>query len=120
MRYKIFLDYDNLSFKKIVKDVRKLMRKYSLGCAKIYVSSKNHKPYHYHVYFKRKVNTIDEWRQIVSESNCCPNFKEYAQIFPFMILRIRGTKPHPYLYATVTLKKIVKHRKKGKLKTKQS
>jgi hypothetical protein len=111
MDYEVFLDYDYIPFFSITKDVQKLIKKFNLEQAKIYVSSKKHKPYHYHVRFKKYVKKIEEWREIVLDSNCCKHFKEYATEFPFTILRIRGTKPKPYLYATITARtiKIIHH-----------
>lgn len=106
MKYKVLLDYDNLPFSSIAKDVQKLIRKFKLKSAVVYVSSKRRKPYHYHVHFERLVETTEEWRKIILESNCCENYKEYAQIFDFVILRTRGTKMHPYPYAIITEKKV--------------
>lgn len=108
MKYEVFLDYDYLPFLSIVKDVQRLIKKFNLQQAKIYVSSKKRKPYHYHVIFKKYVDTIEEWRSIILDSNCCKHFKEYATEFPFTILRIRGTKPKPYLYAVISAKKVEK------------
>jgi hypothetical protein len=110
VKYEVFLDYDYIPFfstpkstqMSIVKDVQRLIKKFNLEQAKIYVSSKKHKPYHYHVRFKRYVENINDWREVILNSNCCKHFKEYATEFPFTILRIRGTKLKPYLYATIT------------------
>ena len=110
MLYTVILDYDHHPFSFIVKDVQRLIKRYRLKSAKIYVSSKRDKPYHYHVYFERKVHSIDDFREIISNSNCCENYKEYAQTYPFTIIRIRGTKPKPYLYAVVYQKKVEKKR----------
>lgn len=102
MNYEVFLDYDNTPFFSLVKDVQRLIKKFNLGQAKVYVSSTKHRPYHYHVRFKRCVKEISEWREIISDSNCCRYFEGYATEFPFTILRIRGTKLKPYLYAIIT------------------
>jgi len=108
MLYTVILDYDNLPFISVAKDAQKIIKRYQLKSAKVYVSNSTRKPYHYHVYFERKVTSISIWREIINYSNCCENYKRYALLFPFSIIRIRGTKQKPYLYAHITNKKIEK------------
>lgn len=96
------LDYDRLPQREVIKDARRIRRKYGLGKVTLKVTNKWFRCWHYHVEFERRVDTPEEVRAIILDSQCCEKYKEYAEIFNFTVQRTAPskTKPKPIILKT--------------------
>lgn len=92
MRYVVYLDYDGKPQKEVIKIARRLRKKHGLGRVELRVSNPHTCPYHYHVDFERRVDSVEEVREIVKESDCCEAFTDYCMNWDFMVKRLVGSK----------------------------
>lgn len=86
----LMLDYDDLDFKEIVKDVKRLQRKYDLPTFYIFISSRRRR-IKYHAYCFTPL-TFQELLQIVFDSKADFGFKSCLLKFGFATLRFSPKK----------------------------
>ena len=72
VKFKVFLDYDNMSLAKVLDEVKRLAEKYDLGGFVVKKSS----PLHYHVIFDKELDSFERVKEVVLESSADQKFKE--------------------------------------------
>jgi len=86
IRFKVFLDLDNVPLEKVKREVRMLQKKYNLGTA--IIKRTNRKKENYHVIFEKPVESQEKVVEIIRQTSVCPKFLECAEKLGLSVLRL--------------------------------
>jgi len=90
IRFKVFLDLDNVPLEKVKREVRILQKKYNLGTA--IIKRTNRKKENYHVIFEKPVESQQKVVEIIRQTDVCPKFLECAEKLGLSVLRLSPSK----------------------------
>jgi len=90
IRFKVFLDLDNVPLEKVKREVRMLQKKYNLGTA--IIKRTNRKKENYHVIFEKPVESQEKVVEIIRQTSVCPKFLECAEKLGLSVLRLSASE----------------------------